>query len=95
MILLITAIILAVVGVVGVGFKLFLDWNEKIREIDNIFSSDEMRKGMMNLRHFVDDNQSNFEDVFRELLDKRDQKGNEISLDSGHFFHPFRKKTFQ
>lgn len=68
--------------------------NKKITEIDDIFSSDEMRKGMMSLRHFVEDNKTNFEDVFRDLLDKRDQKGNEISLESGYFFHPFRKKLF-
>lgn len=67
---------------------------EAIREIDNIFSSDEMRKRMMGLRDFVEDNKSNFEEVFRDLLDKKYPKGKEISLDSGNFFHPFEKKLF-
>ena len=94
MILIMTGVILTIVGVISLISTILFYMGKKKREIDNIFSSDEMMKGMMNLRHFVDDNKSNFVDVFRALQDKNDPKGDEINLDSGRFFHPFRKKLF-
>ena len=87
-------IILTIVGVIMLILTLIFYGNKKIKEIDDIFSSDEMRKGMMNLRHFVDDNGLKFDDVFRDLRANNDLKGDEISLDSGRVFHPFRKKLF-
>ena len=94
MIMILATATIAIIGVITLISTIYFYMSKKKQEIDDIFSSDEMRKGMMNLRDFVEDNKTNFEDVFRELLDKRNQKGDEISLESGHFFHPFRKKLF-
>jgi hypothetical protein len=90
----VTGVIIAIGVVIGLIFEWIAYRNKKIGKIEDIFSSDEMRKGMMNLRHFVDDNKSNFVDIFRDLLNKNNPKGDEISLDSGRFFQHIKKKVF-
>ena len=92
-------IISLVMGVLNM-FKMF-DFERKRQEFEVLmkikdgFASDEMRKGMMELRKFErDHNWEDFVGFFVRLWDSDDPKSKEINLDSGRFFHHFRDNVF-